>query len=84
MDYEIIKSEKKFGEITRGVTINYGFTKCSLKINILISYTTMFVNIKLISNISYRKLLMTLHDIEFIFGVPNDVNQGNRRCGITI
>ena len=27
------------------------------------------------SNVSYRKLLMALHDIEFIFSIPNDVNR---------
>ncbi len=27
------------------------------------------------NNLSYRKLLMTLHEIEFIFGIPNDINR---------
>lgn len=27
------------------------------------------------SNVSYRKLFMTLHDIEFIFSIRNDVNR---------
>ena len=27
------------------------------------------------NNTTYRKLLMTLHDIEFIFSIPNDINR---------